>query len=101
MVYPGAFNTTTGPDYWELLQKARAVDNQVFVATCAPARDEKASYVSWGHSMAVNPWGKILAEADETEQMVVVDLDPSEVNNVREAIPTRKQRRPEIYFRKA
>uniref|UniRef100_A0A3Q3BC04 omega-amidase n=1 Tax=Kryptolebias marmoratus TaxID=37003 RepID=A0A3Q3BC04_KRYMA len=47
LVYPGAFNMTTGPAHWELLQRARAVDNQVFVATASPARDEAASYVAW------------------------------------------------------
>ncbi|KAM5275226.1 omega-amidase NIT2 isoform 4-T4 [Hipposideros larvatus] len=55
LVYPGAFNLTTGPAHWELLQRGRAVDNQVYVATASPARDEKASYVAWGHSTVVNP----------------------------------------------
>ncbi|XP_020924133.1 omega-amidase NIT2 isoform X2 [Sus scrofa] len=50
LVYPGAFNLTTGPAHWELLQRGRAVDNQVYVATASPARDDKASYVAWGHS---------------------------------------------------
>ncbi|OWK00561.1 NIT2, partial [Cervus elaphus hippelaphus] len=56
LVYPGAFNLTTGPAHWELLQRGRAVDNQVYVATASPARDEKASYVAWGHSTVVSPW---------------------------------------------
>uniref|UniRef100_A0A3Q3QW72 omega-amidase n=1 Tax=Monopterus albus TaxID=43700 RepID=A0A3Q3QW72_MONAL len=56
LVYPGAFNLTTGPAHWELLQRGRsAVDNQVYVATASPARDETASYVAWGHSSVVNP----------------------------------------------
>ena len=55
----GAFNTTTGPVHWELLQKARAVDNQLFVATCSPARNSEASYQAWGHSTAVDPFGKV------------------------------------------
>ncbi|KAB0343562.1 hypothetical protein FD754_020488, partial [Muntiacus muntjak] len=53
LVYPGAFNLTTGPAHWELLQRGRAVDNQVYVATASPARDESASYVAWGHSTVV------------------------------------------------
>ncbi|XP_052454770.1 omega-amidase NIT2 [Carassius gibelio] len=56
LVYPGAFNMTTGPAHWELLQRGRAVDNQVYVAAASPARDESASYVAWGHSSVVNPW---------------------------------------------
>ena len=55
----GAFNTTTGPVHWELLQKARAVDNQLFVATCSPARNFEASYQAWGHSTAVGPFGEV------------------------------------------
>ncbi|XP_053167345.1 omega-amidase NIT2 isoform X2 [Hemicordylus capensis] len=55
LVYPGAFNLTTGPAHWELLQRGRAVDNQVYVATASPARDERAAYVAWGHSTVVNP----------------------------------------------
>ena len=56
LVYPGAFNMTTGPVHWELLARARAVDNQCYVAVVSPARDVTASYVAWGHSLVVNPW---------------------------------------------
>jgi len=56
LVYPGAFNMTTGPAHWELLARARALDNQCYVATVSPARDVTASYVAWGHSLVVNPW---------------------------------------------
>jgi predicted amidohydrolase len=55
MIYPGAFNMTTGPLHWELLQRSRAVDNQIYVAACSPARDTGASYVAWGHSSVVDP----------------------------------------------
>jgi predicted amidohydrolase len=55
MIYPGAFNMTTGPLHWELLQRARAVDNQMYVAACSPARDLEASYHAWGHSTVVDP----------------------------------------------
>jgi predicted amidohydrolase len=44
LIYPGAFNTTTGPLHWELLQRARSLDNQLFVATCSPARNPDAGY---------------------------------------------------------
>ncbi len=47
---------TTGPAHWEKLTVARALDNQLYVATVSPARDENASYVAWGHSTCVNPW---------------------------------------------
>ena len=56
MLYPGAFNMTTGPAHWELLQRARAIDNQLYVAAVSPARCETASYIAWGHSTIINPW---------------------------------------------
>ena len=58
MLLPGAFNMTTGPAHWELLQRARAIDNQLFVATCSPARNPDASYQAWGHSTIVSPWAQ-------------------------------------------
>ena len=55
----GAFNTTTGPLHWELLLRGRAVDNQLFVAACSPARSDSASYKAWGHSTVVSPNGEV------------------------------------------
>ena len=49
---------TTGPAHWELLQRARAIDNQLFVAACSPARNPDASYQAWGHSTVVSPWAQ-------------------------------------------
>lgn len=56
LIYPGAFNLTTGPLHWNLLARARAVDNQSFVCMCSPARVATASYVAYGHSVVVDPW---------------------------------------------
>ncbi|KAM9482721.1 omega-amidase NIT2-like isoform 4-T4 [Clarias gariepinus] len=62
LVYPASFNMITGPVHWELLQRARALDNQVYMVTASPARDESAKYVPWGHSMVVNPCEKPITE---------------------------------------
>jgi omega-amidase len=109
LVYPGAFNLTTGPAHWELLQRARAVDHQVYVLTASPARtpiDPNSPnppktryplYYAWGHSMAVSPWGDVVASADETEQIVTADLDLSKIEQVRNAIPVRTQKRTDMY----
>jgi omega-amidase len=53
---------------------SRAVDNQVYVACVSQARDVKHSYVAWGHSMIVNPWGEILAKADEKPVIIYADI---------------------------
>lgn len=98
LVFPGAFNMTTGPAHWELLARARAVDSQSFVAVCSPARVEGAKgYTPWGHSTVVNPWGEIVETADAGEALVIADVDTARLAQVRAAIPTRVQRRPEVY----
>uniref|UniRef100_A0AAA9RVT8 Omega-amidase NIT2 n=1 Tax=Bos taurus TaxID=9913 RepID=A0AAA9RVT8_BOVIN len=97
LVYPGAFNLTTGPAHWELLQRGRAVDNQVYVATASPARDEKASYVAWGHSTVVNPWGEVLAKAGTEETIVYADIDLKKLAEIRQQIPIFSQKRSDLY----
>lgn len=97
MVYPGAFNMTTGPLHWELLQRARAVDNQIFVATVSPARDKDAGYIAWGHSSVVNPNGQVIATTEDGEAIVYADIDFAELEKVRENIPVTKQRRFDVY----
>ena len=83
LVYPSAFNMTTGPLHWEILAKGRAVDTQAFVVLCSPARDVNGSYVAYGHSIVVNPWGKVIGELDEKEDVLIADVDLSECDKVR------------------
>lgn len=99
MVYPGAFNTTTGPLHWNLLARARAVDNQVYVLLCSPARDvaHPENYQAFGHSLVVDPWGEVIAEAGEGDEIVYADLDPEKINSVRSSIPVLSQRRYDVY----
>ncbi|KAL4983963.1 carbon-nitrogen hydrolase [Aspergillus falconensis] len=97
LVYPGAFNTTTGPLHWQLLARARAVDNQVYVALCSPARDTTATYHAYGHSLVADPSAKILSEAEEFEDIVYADLDPEAIESTRKGIPIYTQRRFDLY----
>lgn len=97
LLYPAAFNMTTGPLHWELLQRGRANDLQLFVATVSPARVDGAGYVAWGHSTVVDPWGKVIAKAEHDEEAVIADLDVELVQQVREQIPISKQRRLDLY----
>ena len=98
IVYPGAFNMTTGQAHWELIQRGRAVDNQVYVATVSPARDESASYVAWGHSTMVSPWGDVVAKAGSAEEVVYADIDLDYVDEIRGQIPLTNQRRHDTYL---
>ncbi|KAH8847531.1 hypothetical protein MCOR27_011103 [Pyricularia oryzae] len=97
LLYPGAFNMTTGPLHWELLARARAVDNQLYVALCSPARDLKASYHAWGHSLVADPMAEVLSQADDVETIVYADLDPEAIEGPRTRIPLRDQRRFDVY----
>lgn len=97
LIYPGAFNMKTGPLHWELLARGRANDTQSYVATISPARDPAAGYVAWGHSMVVDPWAKVVAEANEEEAIVVADVNLQTVDEVRAQIPIFSQRRTDLY----
>jgi omega-amidase len=97
LLYPGAFNLTTGKMHWELQARARAMDNQVYVGLCSPARDMEADYHAWGHSMVVRPNAEIVAETDEKESIVYADLEPSQIEETRKGIPIYTQRRFDVY----
>ncbi|GBE82573.1 carbon-nitrogen hydrolase [Sparassis latifolia] len=97
IIYPSAFNMTTGPLHWELLQRARAVDNQVYFSMCSPARDLTAGYHAWGHSMVVDPMGNVLAEAEDGEEIIYVHIDPLPFHEARAGIPVTVQRRFDVY----
>lgn len=79
---------TTGPAHWELLLRQRTVDNQCFTVGTAPARDEAASYVAWGHSLVCRPHGaRCCMNGGSGEETAVVDLDLSRVDAVRQRCP--------------
>ncbi|CAI4215420.1 unnamed protein product [Parascedosporium putredinis] len=94
---PGAFNLTTGPLHWRLLAQARALDNQFYVAMCSPARDMSASYHAWGHTLVVDPQAKVLAEAEDAEDIIYSDLDGGVIDETRRNIPVYTQRRFDVY----
>lgn len=96
---PAAFNMTTGPAHWELLFRQRAIDNQCFLIGVSPARDESASYIAYGNSIAVNPWGSILCRAGAEEAILYADLDLQEIVSIRRQLPILSARRPELYAR--
>jgi len=97
LLYPGAFNLTTGKLHWELQARARAMDNQVFTALCSPARDMEADYNAWGHSMVVSPMAEVLAEAGENEEIIYAELDEKAIEETRTGVPLYGQRRFDVY----
>lgn len=97
MIVPAAFNLTTGPAHWELAFRQRAVDNQFFTLGVAPARDEEGTYVSYGNSIACDPWGTVIARAGSGEEQLLVELDFSRNEAVRRQLPLLSARRPAVY----
>ncbi|MEE3420416.1 MAG: carbon-nitrogen hydrolase family protein [Lachnospiraceae bacterium] len=97
VLVPAAFNMSTGPAHWALLHRSNALANQVFVVATSDARDMTASYHAWGHSMLVDPWGRVRGELDEKPGVLFTDIDMTEVDRDRQAIPTLTARRTDIY----
>ncbi|MEA4957956.1 Deaminated glutathione amidase [bioreactor metagenome] len=97
LIYPGAFNLTTGPAHWELLFKSRALDNQVFTIGVSPCLNEFNNYHTYGHSIVCNPWGEVIKQGSYEEELLIVDIDLDEIYNTREEIPILKNRREDIY----
>ncbi|SKA85363.1 Predicted amidohydrolase [Caloramator quimbayensis] len=94
---PAAFNMTTGPAHWNILFRTRALDNQIYIAGISPARDYEGVYTAYGHSLVVNPWGEIIAQADEGETIIYADIDINYIEKIRKELPLLKHRRIEIY----
>ena len=80
-----------------LLLRARAVDNQVYVIGAAPALNAAAEYKAYGHSMLVDPWGRVLAIASEAETVSIGKVDFRTLDRVREELPLLRHRKPEVY----
>ena len=94
---PSAFTVPTGQDHWEVLVRARAIENQVFMLAADQIGETPPQYNSWGHSMIVDPWGRVLATAPEEECFVAADLDLAEQARIRESLPALANRRPGAY----
>ncbi len=97
VVLPAAFNMTTGPAHWDLTMRARALDNQIYLAANARAGDGSGPYHSYGNSCIVSPWGDFVSHGDEKTGIICGDIDLEYVDQIREQLPLLKHRRPELY----
>jgi len=84
---PAAFTYTTGEKHWELLLRARAVENQSYVIAAAQGGRHENGRRTWGHSMIVDPWGEVLASLAEGEGVVMAELDRARLAQVRRQLP--------------
>jgi predicted amidohydrolase len=92
-VVPAAFTYTTGQAHWELLLRARAVENQAFVIASAQGGTHANGRRTWGHSMVIDPWGEVLASLAEGEGLAIANLEVGRLNDVRQQLPALQHRR--------
>lgn len=98
MIFPSAFAIATGSKHFSLLARARALDCQSYVIMSSVARStEPGHFQAWGHSLAVNPWGSIIRELDETPGYFDFDVDPKIADQIRQQIPISTQQRYDVY----
>jgi deaminated glutathione amidase len=92
LAVPAAFTHTTGRAHWELLLRARAVENQAYVIASAQGGRHENGRHTWGHSMVVDPWGEVLAVLPEGEGMALAEIDPARLASVRAQLPALQHR---------
>ncbi|AXK64566.1 carbon-nitrogen hydrolase family protein [Burkholderia sp. IDO3] len=92
IVVPSAFTYTTGRAHWEMLLRARAVENQCYVLAAAQGGKHENGRRTWGHSMLIDPWGEIVAVRDEGASVVTGVIDPQRIADVRQSLPAWRHR---------
>lgn len=92
-----AFTERTGRDHWEVLVRARAIENQVFLIAANQVGASTSKLRWFGRSMIVDPWGLVLAQAPDRECNIIADLDFAEQDRMRAQLPSLANRRPEAY----
>ncbi|MFS0645104.1 carbon-nitrogen hydrolase family protein [Siminovitchia sp. 179-K 8D1 HS] len=94
---PAAFPLYTGAHHWEILLRARAIENQCYIVAAGQFGPAPPDHVEFGNSMIIDPWGTVLARAPERETIVIQDIDLDYIDQVRSKIPCFKHRKPETY----
>jgi nitrilase len=93
IVVPAAFTYTTGKAHWEILLRARAIENQCYVLAAAQGGRHRNGRITWGHSMLIDPWGEVKAVLAEGEGLVIGDIEPHRLSRIRNNLPALKHRK--------
>src|SRR6185295_19129450 len=93
LVVPAAFMMHTGRDHWEVLLRARAIENQCYVLAAGQIGDHEPNRVCFGRSMVIDPWGTVIAQAPDVVGITVADLDLERLATVRQELPSLANRR--------
>jgi deaminated glutathione amidase len=97
LTVPSHFTLHTGRDHWEVLLRARAIENTSYVAAAAQIGETRPGRPSYGRSLIADPWGLVLALAPDEEAVISADLDRSRLDDVRRKLPSLASRRPEAH----
>jgi len=96
LLLPAAFTVTTGRAHWELLLRARAIENQCYVIAAAQTGRHANGRDTWGHSMIINPWGDILCQLDDGEGIITAPFDLAFLDNIRQRFPSLQHQRLKV-----
>jgi deaminated glutathione amidase len=94
---PAAFTVPTGRDHWHVLMRARAIENQYYIAAPGQVGETRPGKPSYGRSLIVDPWGIVLAEAPDEETVISAELDRARLRRIREKLPSLKNRQADAY----
>src|ERR671937_1346929 len=94
---PAHFTTPTGKDHWHVLLRARAIENQYFVAAAAQWGETLAGKPAYGRSLIADPWGTVLAQAPDEETVIVAEIDKTRMRDIRAKLPSLANRQPDAY----
>ena len=100
LTYPSAFTVPTGLAHWEVLMRARAIENQCYVISAAQVGKHNEKRTSFGHSIIVDPWGTVIAQASDKVGVITADIDLNFLRKLRLEMPVVNHVRPDIYMSK-
>jgi len=97
IVLPAAFTMTTGKDHWEVLIRARAIENQVYMVSCGQFGPDSSGKWCYGRSLVADPWGTVIATAPDRECVLRATIDPEYLQKVRRQVPSVENRQADLY----